>query len=358
MSNEAELQTQQKPPRVMVLDDSKYSMLMDSARFVQIQRVGQWLSESTCIPELFQANPANCGVAVALALRLEMDVLMLMQKMYVVHGKPGIEAQLKIALVNARGPFDGPIDWKVEGEGKSRRWTAFAKLRGSNRVVEFTVDWAMVEGEGWDKPRVNKKTGFSQPSKWGGGLADKMGRYRSASYLIDLYCPDVVMGMATADELLDSEHEISGERVDERPKILAPRAKQIAESPTEFKDEPDLKTPDVKESMKDVAIEKRNAAVIDQSTGEISERHKLMEEAYSQPPVNERTPEPTKKDLTEEERKPITRGLCSVLKTKMEGAGLTLDDCKTKFGKTIEQLNFAEADDVMDWINAHNSAAK
>ena len=125
--------------------------------------------------------------------------MMFMQKSYIVHGRPGIEAQLKIALVNARGPFTGPIQWRMSGEGKSRKCTAFAVHRDTGETCEYTIDWATVEAQEWNKPGKN---GF--PSRWT-TMPDKMFRYRSASWLIDLYCPEVTLGLATVDELLEAD---------------------------------------------------------------------------------------------------------------------------------------------------------
>lgn len=344
--------------KISVVDIGEFSSLMDSDRFSQLQRIGNMFAQSDLVPEVFSGKPANCMVALQMAFRLGIDPMMMMQSMYIVKGKPGIEAKLAIALINSRGPFMSPIQWVFEGEGDERQCTAYATHRQTKERCAATVTWKQVKAEGWlDKPGSKWKT-----------LPDLMFQYRSASFLGRLYCPETILGLQTKEELIDAEHEIAGERVDERPKIRAPRSKQIAESPPEFKDEPDLNKHDVKASVKDIAIEQRNADVIDQHTGEIvspktitpEDQYKEAQREFDKNADSKYRleQEPQKKDLTEEERKPITRGLCSVLKTKMEGAGLTLDDCKAKFGKTIEQLNFAEADDVMDWINTHNSGVK
>jgi len=118
----------------------------------------------------------------------------LFQKMYVVRGKPAIEAQLAIALANRSGVFSGPIEYQFEGEGKTRKCTAIAILVKTKKRVEATVTWETVEKEGW-----NSREG----SKWL-TMPDLMFRYRSAMWLIRTYCPEVILGLHSRDEIEDA----------------------------------------------------------------------------------------------------------------------------------------------------------
>jgi hypothetical protein len=172
-------------------NEGEFSMLLDSTKFNQLQRIGKMYAASKMVPTHFQGDEASCMVACQMAMRLNVDPFMFLQKTYVVGGKPGMEAQMAIALVNTRGPFEGPIDWnfKRDDKGKVVEATAFATHKKTGRVCSATVDWAMVEGEGWDK---NKK--------WN-SLREQMFSYRSAVFLARRYCPEVLMGMAMADEL-------------------------------------------------------------------------------------------------------------------------------------------------------------
>lgn len=171
------------------------SLWLDRGAFEHVQRIAIMLSESDMVPDHFRKKTANCAIAVQLAMRLDVDPFALMQRLYMVHGKPGIEAQVVIALVNRRGPFTGPIEWEFAGQPgtDSRQCTAFATLRASGRRAEVTIGWATVKAEGWlDKAGSKWKT-----------MPDQMFRYRTAAWLARLYCPDVLMGMSTADELAD-----------------------------------------------------------------------------------------------------------------------------------------------------------
>lgn len=197
---------------IVVKDESPLANWLDTDKFCQMQRVAQVFCNSQLAPEHFRGKLADCIIAVQMAARLGIDPFMFIQKAYVVHGKPGIEAQLKIALCNDRGPFAGPIQWRFEGEPMTDGWTctAYAKNKTTGELCEMAVSWATVKAEGW-----LGKTG----SKWK-TMPDKMFKYRSASWLIDVYCPEVTMGLMTADEAEESSAPA--------PEELAPRGSASA----------------------------------------------------------------------------------------------------------------------------------
>jgi len=177
------------------VDDGSFSMLMDKTKFEHLFRVANMFSKSTLVPEHYRNKPENCMIMVSAAMRMGVDILTFLQKSYVIQGKPGIEAQLVIALVNKRGPFNGPIDWEFSGEKGKDSWacTAFATHAVTGKRCEATVTWKMVQLEGW-----SKKSG----SKWL-TMPEQMFRYRSATFLARLYCPEVLLGFQTNEELLD-----------------------------------------------------------------------------------------------------------------------------------------------------------
>jgi len=202
MSNESKLETekpdqlkqsalQARPSDMLIAtDDSEFSSLLDTAKFSQMWKVATVLSRTSLIPKQYQTKPDDCFVATQMAVRLGVDPMMFMQNTYVVHGTPGMEAKLAIALINKNGPFIDPVQWEFEGSGDSRKCTAFGVLQNGSKC-EAEVTMQMVIDEGWIKN-----------SKWK-TMPDLMFRYRSASFLGRLYCPEVLMGMQTLDEIVD-----------------------------------------------------------------------------------------------------------------------------------------------------------
>lgn len=180
---------------VPVGNEGNFVNWLDVDRFEHVQRIAKVFAEASLVPQQYRGKIADCIIGVQMALRLHVDPFMFLQNTYVVHGRPGMEAKLAIALVNERGPFDGPVKWKFSGEAQSDDWacTAYATHRKTGDVCEATVTWKMVKAEGW-----LAKDG----SKWK-SMPEMMFRYRSATFLARLYCPEVLMGMNTTDELED-----------------------------------------------------------------------------------------------------------------------------------------------------------
>ena len=163
--------------------------------FEQLQRASTLFSKSGLVPDNFKNNPAACFVGLQLAGAIGCNPFMLFQGMYSIGGKIGLETKLAVAIANQKGVFSTPITHKFTGEGKTRSCTATATLAKSKKEVSITVDWEMVEKEGW-----NKKNG----SKWN-TMPDQMFRYRSSMWLIRTYAPEVLMGLNSLDELEDSK---------------------------------------------------------------------------------------------------------------------------------------------------------
>lgn len=170
-------------------------VFQDPARFAHAQRVATMLCASALAPEVFRGtqNLGSAVIAVDMAFRLNMNPLMVMQQLYVVHGKPGWSAQFVIAVINASGKFS-PIRFKFTGEDDTRQCVAYSKDLASGEILEGTpVSIALAKKEGWFQ-----KTG----SKWQ-SMAEQMLAYRSASFWGRIYAPEMFMGLPTADEIED-----------------------------------------------------------------------------------------------------------------------------------------------------------
>ena len=183
------------------------SLFFDVARFAHAKNVGDMLAKSTMVPDHFKNNLGNCVIALNLADRIGVDVFMMMQSMYVVHGRPGIEGKLVIALISACGRFS-PLEYEIKESGKKTAkgvsrpdsCVAFATDLKTGRIIQGPpVTWEMVEAEGWNK---DKGQGIS--SKWV-TLPDLMFRYRSATLFGRVHCPGAMLGLRTTEEIEDVE---------------------------------------------------------------------------------------------------------------------------------------------------------
>lgn len=189
--------------------------------FELAQRAARLLSTSSLVPKEYQGNIANCVIALNMANRMQSDPLMVMQNLYIVHGRPGWSSQFLISTFNASGRFSAlRYEW-VGDEGKDswgcRAW-AIEKETGE-KLVGSTVTIGLAKKEGW-----YSKTG----SKWQ-TMPQQMLMYRAASWFIRAYAPEIAMGMHTAEELRDTielgrdEYSVVGENGSGRVRDLNAR---------------------------------------------------------------------------------------------------------------------------------------
>lgn len=184
---------QGKAAQLIVQDGGSFANLLDTAKFEHMWRVAQVFSISGMVPKFYDKKPEACFVALQMAVRLDVDPMMFMQNTYMSpDGKPALYGQLAIALVNARGPFRGPIQFELSGAGDTRRCTAWQISKSTGERCEVTVDVAMAKAEGW----------YGRNPKWR-TITDMMLRYRAGAWLGRVYAPECLMGMQTAEEVED-----------------------------------------------------------------------------------------------------------------------------------------------------------
>lgn len=170
------------------------SLFFDIELFNHTQRVAKIFTNASMVPEHFRNNLGNCLIALNYAHRIKMDPFMVMQKMYVIHGKPAIETQLAIALFN-KSPRFSSLKYALTGEGDQRTCIAYSTDIDTNEKLEGPpINIKMAKDEGW-----YEKNG----SKWK-TLPELMLRYRAAAFFIRLYAPETTLGIYTVEEMNDS----------------------------------------------------------------------------------------------------------------------------------------------------------
>ena len=153
-------------------------------------------SKSSLVPKHFQGKAEDCFLALQMAQRMRADPFMVLQNLYVVHGRPGFSAQFLIAMANDRGVFEGPIMYRSTGAGDKLSVTAYAKSAGNGEEVTATASMAMAKAEGWTSNSKYKT------------MPEHMLRYRSATFLIRTYAPQVTMGLQTVEEIRDITQDV------------------------------------------------------------------------------------------------------------------------------------------------------
>lgn len=161
------------------------------------QRMAKVFSQSDLVPQQFKGNLGNCLIALNMSQRMKADPLMVMQSLFVVHGKPGFEAKFLIACFNASGRF-APIRYEWIGkEGEDSfgcRAVTYDRTNGEQlKGVPVTIK--MAKDEGW----------YGKPgSKWK-TMPGLMLQYRAATFLIRTTAPEISLGFQTKEEIEDAD---------------------------------------------------------------------------------------------------------------------------------------------------------
>lgn len=176
------------------------SAFASSSNYEAAKKMAVALSNSTIVPEPYRGEKgvANCLIALELAGRTHASVMMVMQNLHVIQGKPSWSAAFLIASVNSCGRFS-PIRYEMEGTESTDGWRCRAyatDLATGDRLDGEWITWTMVKAEGWlNKPGSKWKT-----------MPGQMIRYRAASFWTRTYAPEISLGMHTIEEADDIAH--------------------------------------------------------------------------------------------------------------------------------------------------------
>jgi len=164
--------------------------------FELAQRVAKSLASSSLVPKEYQNNIPNAMIALEMASRIGASPLMVMQHLYIVHGKPSWSSSFLISAINTCGRFE-PLKFDIKGQGDSLECIAWTQDKSGNKLESPKITMAMAKAEGW-----HGKSG----SKWK-TMPELMIRYRAAAFFSRLYCPEITMGMQTAEEVIDVTYQ-------------------------------------------------------------------------------------------------------------------------------------------------------
>lgn len=191
--------------------------------FEHAQRVAKMLASSSLIPKDYQGNIQNTMIAMEMANRIGASPLMVMQNLYIVQGKPSWSSTFIIAALNACNKFS-PLRYEMSGEGEQYGCRAWAyDIETKDKLEGPKVTLEMARAEGW-----LTKGG----SKWK-TMPELMFRYRAAAFFGRLYAPEILMGMMTAEEIMDiqppTQEQVKVNKETERIALLIHDATTVEE---------------------------------------------------------------------------------------------------------------------------------
>lgn len=189
------LATQQAPPvrQIRVVEDSgPLAYLMDTARFEHMYRIAEAMATASLIPDHLRdksgdprRTAANCFLVVNQAMRWGFDPFAVAPETYAVGGKLGFQGKLIAAVVNARAGLKGRLRYQFSGTGDERTVTVSGTFEGESepQSISLRMKDARTGNDMWKKD-PDQKLVYSGSIKWA-----------------RRYCPEVVLGVLTDDDL-------------------------------------------------------------------------------------------------------------------------------------------------------------
>lgn len=168
---------------------------LDSSTMNKAAKTAQALAKSDLLPDMYKGRWENVMMAMDIASRMNMGLMMVAQNLYVVKGKPAWSGSFCAAAINGCGKFT-PLEYVWSGEEGTLSFgcTAQALRRCNNALCQSdTITLQMAKDEGWlDKGGSKWKT-----------MPKQMMMYRAASFFARAHCPEVLLGIQTVEEVQD-----------------------------------------------------------------------------------------------------------------------------------------------------------
>lgn len=188
--------------------------------------------------EAYEVAVANATAAVLQGLSLGLDPLVSLQQIYVVHGRPGLYAKIRVALVQSKGH-------EVWTEDLSdTRAVVAGRRKGSDNVERVTVTMAQARTAGWTRNDNYAKT--PQDMLWS----------RAASRVCDRIAADVLMGIASVEEIADEIASTSTAAAGTRT-VRAPRRTELPALTAVPEPEPPLGEPETQHEPEPATAKRR-----------------------------------------------------------------------------------------------------
>lgn len=161
----------------------------------KLMEMADMLSKSNILPVMYQRRPENCFVALDMASRMGLSPMIVMQNLDVIQGKPSWRGSAIASMVRTSNQFTN-VELNFVGEEGKDSWGAYVsatRVSNGKLLKGSTVTIAMAKKEGW-----YQKGG----SKWQ-TIPELMLSYRAYAFFGRVYCPEIMMGLQSAEEVED-----------------------------------------------------------------------------------------------------------------------------------------------------------
>lgn len=188
----------------------------------QLQAFAGLMAQSVVtVPAHLAGKPADCMAIVMQAMQWGMNPYAVAQKTHLVNGQLGYEAQLVNAVITSSSAINGRFHYRYGGDwgrctktkevtrekmGKSGKYTVTERVRDWTDEDEeglYVEVGAILRGESeitWDKPLYLSQVVTRNSPLWI-SKPDQQIAYLGVKYWARLYCPHVILGVYTPDEV-------------------------------------------------------------------------------------------------------------------------------------------------------------
>lgn len=219
MENTNIVTTEQQAPNTI----SASNAIFNVQALTQLQAVAGLMAQAAVtVPEHLRGNPADCMAIIMQAMQWGMNPYAVAQKTHLVNGVLGYEAQLVNAVISSSNAIVGRFHYEYEGD-----WSKCASSReeivkkpakggGTYDKKEMVRGWdsadeqglsvrvgAVIRGESeitWGEPVLLSSVITRNSPLWVSNPKQQIA-YLALKYWARLYCPAVVLGVYTPDEV-------------------------------------------------------------------------------------------------------------------------------------------------------------
>lgn len=185
------------PPTVM----NNTSLLMNPDSMDRLMRFAELMASGTVtVPKHLQGKPSDCLAITMQSARWGMDPFVVGQKTHVINGTLGYEAQLVNAAITSSTAIDGRFHYRYGGE-----WEKIVGKKDKNRDETglYVEVGAVLRGDSeitWGEPVYLADVQTRNSPLWT-NMPKQQIAYLAIKYWSRLYCPEVIMGVYTPDEI-------------------------------------------------------------------------------------------------------------------------------------------------------------
>lgn len=188
--NNPQINPQPAPVALAHVETSQHAMALVPTTIDGAMQLARWLSSSKLLPPAFQGKEHDVFMVVMAGMELGLPPMAALRGLYAVNGRTALEAKTKAAICLQRGAAE--YFKKTEDTPEAVTWETRRKGDTEVRLSRYTKAEAQAAG------LLNKDGPWKQYTR-------RMMSWRALGFLCDDTYPDVVLGVATAEDFEPEE---------------------------------------------------------------------------------------------------------------------------------------------------------